>query len=61
MQFVTFINYKSTTGIRRPRGSKEKPVMISASQNFATIIHPFAVDKEWFKGLSSKDMKKLKG
>ncbi len=49
------------TGIRRPRGSKEKPVMITASQNFATIIHPFAIDKEWLKGLNSKDIKKFEG
>ena len=36
-------------------------MIVSATQNFATIVHPFSVDKEWFKGLNNKDVKRFEG
>ena len=40
---------------------KAKPMILSTSNNFSRIMHPFAVDKEWFKGFDNKDMKNIDG
>ena len=41
------------------RAEEEEDVTVS--QNFATIMHPFAVTKEWMKGLDDKDRIRLNG
>ena len=43
-----------------PDKTKEHMVL-SASQNFGTILHPFTVDKEWYKGFGGKDAKRFEG
>eukprot|EP00731_Ephydatia_muelleri_P036533 Em0273g2a len=40
---------------------KAKSMILSTSNNFSRIMHPFAVDKEWFKGFDNKDMKNIDG
>lgn len=42
-------------------GGKARPMILSTSNNFARIMHPFAVDKEWFRGFDNKDTKKIDG
>lgn len=39
----------------------QKPIILSVTQTFATMMHPFRVDKEWCRGMSNKDTKKIDG
>lgn len=48
-------------GRERKTHGKAKPMILSTSNNFSRIMHPFAVDKEWFKGFDNKDIKNIDG
>jgi len=41
--------------------TSKKPMILSATQNFSKLIHPFAVNREWFKGYDSRDTLKVEG
>ena len=43
------------------RKKRKHPFIVSAKENFSAIMHPFAVNKEWCRGLGDKDRKKLEG
>ena len=43
------------------RKKRKTPFIVSARQNFATIMHPFTVDKEWMRFLGDKDKIRLNG
>ena len=40
---------------------KKTPFIVTVRQNFSTIMHPFAVAKEWMRGLDDKDTIRLNG
>jgi len=36
-------------------------MILSVTQNFSKLMHPFTVNREWFKGFDNKDTLKIEG
>ena len=52
-------SYDSLSSFFAGRKKKKNPFIVTVKQNFSTIMHPFAVVKEWCKYLGDRDRIKI--
>ena len=58
---ITCMKHKIYFAASNTGGTSIKPMILSTSNHFSRIMHPFAIDKEWFRGFDNKDVKNLDG
>jgi hypothetical protein len=56
---LVLVSVSVTATFHTGRKKRKMPFIVSARQNFATIMHPFTVTKPWMKFLGDKDNVRL--